>query len=218
MRASELKQKIKKTLCLVGLEKMADVMFKDFSQGMKQKLAIARAFLTEPQIFFMDEPTRALDPTSAHLLRRFIFDEIVGRQGKTVFLATHNLKEVEEIGHRMAFIHEGKIKACGTLGELSHIIEAPERYVVYLKTDTADPLPLLETVQQHLKEDAEIKAIGQKAEGHEMEITINKKKELGISEIIACIINNGGKIESCFKKEIPLYEIYSKYTGEYTSD
>jgi len=218
MRASELKQKIKKTLGLVGLEKMAGVMFKDFSQGMKQKLAIARAFLAEPQILFMDEPTRALDPTSANLLRRFIYDEIVGRQGKTVFLATHNLKEVEEIGHRMAFIHEGKIKACGTLGELSHIIEEPDRYVVCLKADVAGPLFFLEKVQQHFKEDAEIKALGQKAEGHEMEITINKKKELGISEIIACIINNGGKIESCFKKEIPLYEIYSKYTGEYISD
>ena len=110
------------------------------------------------------------------------FDEIVGRQGKTVFLATHNLKEVEEIGHRMAFIHEGKIKACGTLGELSHIIEAPDRYVVCLKMGAAGPLRFLEKLQQRLKEDAEIKVLGQKAEGHEMEITINKKKELGLGK------------------------------------
>ena len=218
INASELKKKIKKNLSLVGLEKMSGVMFKDFSQGMKQKLAIARAFLTDPQILFMDEPTRALDPTSAHLLRRFIFDEVVDLQGKTVFLATHNLKEVEEIGHRMAFINEGKIKACGTLSELSHIIEAPDRYVVYLKADSANPLLFLEKVQQRFKEDAEIKVLDRKAEGHEMEITINKKKELGISDVIVCIINNGGKMESCFRKEIPLYEIYSKYTGEYISD
>ena len=215
MRASELKEQIKRVIGLVGLEKMAGIMFKDFSQGMKQKLAIARALLTEPQVLFMDEPTRALDPTSAHHVRRFIFDEVVGKQGKTVFLATHNLKEVEEIGHRMAFIHKGKIKACGTLSELSQIVEAPDRYLIFLK---AAPSGFLEKLQQQLEGDAEIKVLSRDSEIHEMEITINKKKELGVSEIIAGMIHNGGQVESCSRKEIPLYEIYSKYTGEYTSD
>ncbi|MGA1869508.1 MAG: ABC transporter ATP-binding protein [bacterium] len=116
---SYLVQRIEAVLKLVGLSNKADVMFKDYSLGMKQKLAIARAFLTEPEIIFMDEPTQALDPSYSHFFRQFISEKIVGYERKTVFLATHNLKDVEEIGHRIAIINKGKIEACGTPGELN---------------------------------------------------------------------------------------------------
>ncbi|MGA1823026.1 MAG: ABC transporter ATP-binding protein [bacterium] len=117
--ASCLRERIRAVLELVELSKSANMLFKDFSLGMKQKLAIARALLTDPEIIFMDEPTRALDPLYAHFFRQFISETIVGEEGKTVFLATHNLKEVEEIGHRIAIIHNGEIKACGAPSELN---------------------------------------------------------------------------------------------------
>jgi ABC-2 type transport system ATP-binding protein len=71
-----------------------------FSKGMKQKLAIARALLHEPRILFLDEPTAGLDPESARLVRDFI-DEL-RKEGRTIFLCTHNLDEADRLCDRIA--------------------------------------------------------------------------------------------------------------------
>ncbi|MBN2149064.1 MAG: ABC transporter ATP-binding protein, partial [Anaerolineales bacterium] len=70
-----------------------------FSKGMKQKLAIARALLHEPRILFLDEPTAGLDPEAAHLVRDFI--EELSKQGRTIFLCTHNLDEADRLCDRV---------------------------------------------------------------------------------------------------------------------
>jgi ABC-2 type transport system ATP-binding protein len=71
-----------------------------FSKGMKQKLAIARALLHEPRLVFLDEPTAALDPESARLVRDFI--EELRKEGRTIFLCTHNLDEADRLCDRVA--------------------------------------------------------------------------------------------------------------------
>lgn len=71
-----------------------------YSKGMKQKLAIARALLHEPPLLFLDEPTAGLDPESAHLVRDFIAG--LRRQGRTIFLCTHNLDEADRLCDRLA--------------------------------------------------------------------------------------------------------------------
>ena len=71
-----------------------------FSKGMKQKLAIARALLHEPRILFLDEPTAALDPEAALLVRDFILE--LRKQGRTIFLTTHNLDEADRLCDRIA--------------------------------------------------------------------------------------------------------------------
>jgi len=70
-----------------------------FSKGMKQKLAIARAVLHEPKIVFLDEPTAALDPEAAHLVRDFIAE--LKKGGRTIFLCTHNLDEADRLCDRI---------------------------------------------------------------------------------------------------------------------
>lgn len=70
-----------------------------FSKGMKQKLAIARALLHEPTIIFLDEPTAALDPEAAHLVRDFIAE--LKKEGRTIFLCTHNLEEADRLCDRI---------------------------------------------------------------------------------------------------------------------
>lgn len=70
-----------------------------FSKGMKQKLAIARALLHEPKIIFLDEPTAALDPEAAHLVRDFIAE--LKKEGRTIFLCTHNLDEADRLCDRI---------------------------------------------------------------------------------------------------------------------
>ncbi len=82
-----------------------------FSKGMQQKIAIARSLVHEPKVLFLDEPTAALAPDSAKVVRDFILK--LKHEKRTIFLCTHNLYEVERICDRVAFLNT-KLVACGT--------------------------------------------------------------------------------------------------------
>jgi ABC-2 type transport system ATP-binding protein len=127
-------RRIEEVLRLVGLEANGDKRVKDYSTGMKQKLAIARGMLSDPEVLFLDEPTRSLDPVIAKSLRDFIKRNIAEGQGKTVFLSTHNLGEAEELCDRLAIIDRGKIKACGTLDEMKGLLDGKRQYLIELET------------------------------------------------------------------------------------
>lgn len=90
---------VEKYLRMLGLWERRFEPTATFSKGMKQKLAIARALLHEPPILFLDEPTAALDPESAHLVRDFIAE--LRREGRTIFLCTHNLDEADRLCDRI---------------------------------------------------------------------------------------------------------------------
>jgi len=91
---------VEKYLRMLGLWERRFEEVGTFSKGMKQKLAIARALLHEPRLLFLDEPTAALDPESAHLVRDFISE--LRSQGRTIFLCTHNLDEADRLCDRIA--------------------------------------------------------------------------------------------------------------------
>jgi len=90
---------VEKYLRMLGLWDRRDDEAGSFSKGMKQKLAIARAILHEPRILFLDEPTAALDPEAAHMVREFI--EELRKEGRTIFLTTHNLDEADRLCDRI---------------------------------------------------------------------------------------------------------------------
>jgi ABC-2 type transport system ATP-binding protein len=85
-----------------------------FSKGMKQKLAIVRALLHEPAVIFLDEPTAALDPESAWIVRDAI--ESLRRSGTTIVLATHNLAEADRLCDRVAFVRGGLLRVDSPAG------------------------------------------------------------------------------------------------------
>jgi ABC-2 type transport system ATP-binding protein len=91
---------VEKYLRLLGLWERRFEPTATLSKGMKQKLAIARAMLHEPRILFLDEPTSALDPESAHLVRDFIAE--LRKEGRTIFMCTHNLDEADRACDRIA--------------------------------------------------------------------------------------------------------------------
>lgn len=115
----EEEKKVAELLDLAGLEKVADLRFNTYSSGMRQMMAFARALLTDPGVLFVDEPTRSLDPRAAQKVRRFLREELVDRQGKTVFWATHNLAEAQEFAHEIAIIDSGRIRIRGTVPGLT---------------------------------------------------------------------------------------------------
>jgi ABC-2 type transport system ATP-binding protein len=100
----------------VGLADAASRRVKHYSSGMKQRLLIARALINEPQLLFLDEPTKGLDPSSARELRTLIRD--LSAAGTTVFLTTHAMEEADELCHRIAFLSSGKIVALDAPREL----------------------------------------------------------------------------------------------------
>ena len=95
----DVSRQIEKYLKMLGLWERRFDAAGTFSKGMKQKLAIARALLHEPSILFLDEPTAGLDPEGAHLVREFISE--LKKEGRTIFLCTHNLDEADHLCDRV---------------------------------------------------------------------------------------------------------------------
>ena len=101
-------ERIEHYLRLFSLWDRRDDVAGTFSKGMKQKLAIARALLHDPSVVFLDEPTAALDPEAAFIVREAI--ETLRRAGRTIVLATHNLDEADRLCDRIAFIRGGLLR------------------------------------------------------------------------------------------------------------
>ena len=101
----------------VGLANCADDRVKTFSHGMNQRLGLALALLSEPELVILDEPTTGLDPQGVKDVRDLI-GQLARERGMTVFLSSHLLHEVEMTATRMAVIHEGILRAAGTVRDL----------------------------------------------------------------------------------------------------
>jgi ABC-2 type transport system ATP-binding protein len=108
-RADELLERL-------DLTEAAKRRVKTYSTGMKQRLVIARALINSPKVLFLDEPTRGLDPASAHELRELIVK--LAEQGTTVVLTTHYMNEADELCDRVSFLKEGRIVALDSPQEL----------------------------------------------------------------------------------------------------
>jgi ABC-2 type transport system ATP-binding protein len=112
------KTRVEEVLRLTGLSDRAKDKVKVFSNGMKQRLLIARGLLHQPKILFLDEPTRGLDPGVARDIRDII--ATLSQEGVTVFLTTHYMEEADRLSDRVAILHEGCIAAIGTPEELKN--------------------------------------------------------------------------------------------------
>jgi ABC-2 type transport system ATP-binding protein len=109
-----------------GLAQAARRRSGEYSKGMKQKLALARALMHDPAVLLLDEPTSAMDPESARLVR----DEIARLRSsqRTIIICTHNLAEAEALADTIAIIYRGKILLNGTLDELKRSVLGPVEY------------------------------------------------------------------------------------------
>jgi ABC-2 type transport system ATP-binding protein len=109
-------QKMRQALAQMGLSDRAKDKFQTYSLGMKQRLCIAAALLTDPQLIILDEPTNGLDPAGIQSIRELI-RQLAG-QGRTVFLSSHLLNEVQQVCNRVAIIERGRIIAQGLVNEM----------------------------------------------------------------------------------------------------
>jgi len=118
-----LKKRVEEILDLVGLNQLGvtDKLYEEYSLGMKARLSIARALITDPEVLILDEPTLGLDPPSARTLRELLV-KIAHEKGKTVLVTTHNMFEAEIVCDKIAIINEGRIIALDTVENLKRSV------------------------------------------------------------------------------------------------
>jgi len=116
MDAAARKQKTQELLERVGLAEDGNRTLRQYSKGMLQRIGIAQALINDPDLLFLDEPTSGLDPMAHKDITELIAS--LGKQGKTVFLSSHQLGDVETVCDRVAIINRGRIVKIGTLDDL----------------------------------------------------------------------------------------------------
>jgi ABC-2 type transport system ATP-binding protein len=158
----EIAARVKELMELFQLEDRADEKAGDYSKGMKQRLALARALIHRPQLLFLDEPTSGLDPVAARLVHDMI-THLSHEEERTVFLCTHNLDEAQKLCDRVAVLEHGKLIALGTPAELASKIGRSQRLELQVaRSDEETVLRLLAEapgVSAH-REDGTIVAAG----------------------------------------------------------
>lgn len=193
----EVKKRSEELLEMVGLAKRAKEQVRKFSGGMKRRLSIAMALVSDPQVLFLDEPTLGLDPQS----RRGIWEHIAELKGKkTILLTTHYLEEADALADRIAIIDEGKIAALGTPQELKDSISDMQVMVVKAKNLPPDVIEGLKEIYPEVKT----------TEGG-IEI---RAKELGFYEIVDYLRPRGVAIQSTSLKQPSLDDVFLHLTGK----
>ncbi len=122
--SEEAHRRINELSAMLGLESYLDKKFYALSTGFRQRVTIVRAFINDPRVVFLDEPTIGLDVMTAISIREFLLKQAKSR-GRTIILATHNMSEVDAICDRVAIIDKGKILACDTPSALKRSLGAP---------------------------------------------------------------------------------------------
>ena len=114
----QVKERIKELGAFFEIDGYMDKIFQEYSSGIKQRFLLARALLNNAPILLLDEPTKNLDPVMAGRFCRYLKDELVSKQKKTVLMTSHLLSEVVSVTDQIVILNEGKIKALGSLEEL----------------------------------------------------------------------------------------------------
>jgi ABC-2 type transport system ATP-binding protein len=196
------RETVANALKLVHLSDRASDKVGAYSKGMRQRLALARAFLHDPQVLILDEPTSGVDPSGQIEMRELILDK-AHNGGKTFFLSSHNLDEVQRICNRIALINHGEIKLCGDREALQH--KAGKGKIII---ETLQVVP--ETTVGQIRN----------ISGIDIESQIDKKLVLNLrngndtSTIVSFLVDQGVKIEEVKHVESSLEDIYTNILKE----
>ncbi|MCX7924232.1 MAG: ABC transporter ATP-binding protein [Fimbriimonadales bacterium] len=177
MDGATLQKRIDETLELVGLAERRKSKIREFSKGMQQRIGLAQAIIHDPDLVILDEPTSALDPLGRRRVREVV--QYLKERGKTVFLNSHLLSEVERSCDEVAIINKGRVIKQGALDEL-----LVNRSVVSIELKRVEPRVL--------------EAIGKVAQKvhpvDERRITAEVAHEDDVPELARAIVESGGAL------------------------
>jgi len=174
-----------------------------YSKGMKQRLALARALLHEPDILFLDEPTSGLDPVGARRVHDLI-TRLSQEQHRTVLLCTHNLAEAQKLCGRVAVLEHGRLVALGTPAELARRLGRSQRLEIDVAADQLPAaLAVVEAVQgirEPVVEDGRIMVLGADREA--------------VPDLVCELVRAGIRIYGITPQEPSLEDVYFALHGE----
>jgi ABC-2 type transport system ATP-binding protein len=194
--SAEREENIKRLLQLVGLWERKDDAAAGLSKGMKQKLAIARTLIHEPQVLFLDEPTANLDPLAAKTVRDFILE--LKKEKRTIFMNTHNLDEAERVCDRIAVL-KTKLIAVGSPEDLERSV-SNRKTVVYLESNGDSVLAAVKKLNT-------VKSVS-KSENKIILDMDNPEKDN--PTLIRTIVAAGGNIQYVTESRSTLEDVYLK--------
>jgi ABC-2 type transport system ATP-binding protein len=198
LEKGEIAARSKLMLDVFGLAERADDRVDTFSKGMKQRLAIARAMLHDPELLFLDEPTSDLDPEAARQVGDTI-REISAREKRTVILCTHRLFEAEQVCDRVAIMKKGRVMASGTLDDLRQAVSPQIAVRVRIAA------PFLADEIAWLKKQSGISAVDLVEKN---EIILKVADETATPLVVAYFVNKGASILAVEPKRASLEDIY----------
>lgn len=193
LRADERRKRTADLLARVRLDERSwDTQLRKFSKGMLQRVGLAQSLVNDPEIVFLDEPMSGLDPVGRREVRDLIAS--LRDEGKTVFMCSHILSDIEVLCDRVAILKRGRLAQVGYLDELRRATEGPNRMEVMAAGTDA------ETLRQHLPETE----IAPTPRGLRIEIS----SEDEIERVLAALRRVGGKIVSVQPVKQSLEELF----------
>ncbi len=201
LSSDEVTRRSKELLETMGLMERAKDQVRKFSGGMKRRLSIAMALISNPQVLFLDEPTLGLDPQA----RRTIWEYIAEFKGKkTILLTTHYMEEADFLSDRIGIIDEGKVVALGTSQELKTNLIEMRSMVVSTENVTAEVIADLLSKYSRLE-----KVKGKLKIYH---------KELDFKEIVDYLHSRGVTVYSAAIEQPTLEDVFIQITGKKLRD
>ncbi len=194
---ADIPQRVNKILSLLHLADRGDEAVGGFSKGMKQRLAIARALIHDPQVIFLDEPTSGLDPEASRQVEGII-RELAADNGKTIFLCTHNLNQAQHLCSRVAMINKGKILAQGSIHDLTERLW--KAVPVEMEFLTPPPSSVIGKIRE-----MEGVIVDSQAD---TTVTIRVAQKDLVPAVIRIVVSNGGEIFRITPRDYSLEEIY----------
>lgn len=185
----EVKHRVEIALELARAEGFAHRPIGKLSKGMTQRVALAQALVGAPQLLILDEPASGLDPVSRVEIRNVL--QALKEQGKTIFLSSHHLSEVERICDRVAIIHQGKLLAFGTPDELT---QQTDRYVLLAERVTPSAERVLRNLCSTIQQD-----------GTQITAVTNSTR---VYEVIALLKETGATLVSVTQQRETLEEAF----------
>jgi ABC-2 type transport system ATP-binding protein len=195
-------RRIGEVIELVGLKDRLRDKAGTYSKGMRQRLALARAMVHDPEVFILDEPTAGVDPSGQIEIRQIMLD-MVRNQGKTILLSSHNLDEVQRICNRIALIHKGQISLYGELDKLQKEMSRGEVVI-----ETLNPVP--DSILSEIKTVSGVSIL----DNWDKALRLVIGKEASASGIVALLASRGIEIEQVKKQEATLEEMYTTILKE----
>ncbi len=200
---SQVSGRVQALLESFELADRADEKVAGYSKGMKQRLALARALLHQPEILFLDEPTAGLDPVAARHVHQLI-TQLSHEEKHTVFLCTHNLVEAQNLCDRVAVLEHGRLVALGTPADLARQLGRSQRLEIEVAPDgLPKALDVLQTtlgVIEPAREDGTITLVG-------------ADREI-IPSLVASLVAAGVRIYRVTPQEPSLEDVYFALHGE----